>query len=151
MTVLTDSRKTTVTELLDLLLPIVPPSLLSATNRAGSTALHWAAINSQLAAAHALVNFPGGAGIDLIDIKNAAGRSSLGEAEVAGWDEGAKWMVQVMRLDNSGGAESDTLPSGEQVQIGDEDSEDFDGQISGVPHASVDKSEGEGDSESLPS
>jgi uncharacterized protein len=136
--------------LLDLLLPIVPSSLLSAQNRAGSTALHWAAVNSQLAAAHALVKFPGGPGIDLIDIKNAAGRTSLGEAEIAGWDEGAKWMVQVMRLDNSAGAENDTPPSGEQVQDGDGDSVDSD-EIVGVPPASVDKSEGEGDSESPPS
>lgn len=91
-------------ELLDVLLPIVPSSLLSAQNRAGSTALHWAALNAQLGAARALVGFPGGAGPDLIDIKNAAGRSPLGEAEAAGWDEGAKWMVEVMRLDDAGSA-----------------------------------------------
>jgi uncharacterized protein len=129
----------------------VPSSLLSAQNRAGSTALHWAAVNSQLSAAHSLVKFPGGPGIDLIDIKNAVGRTSLGEAEVAGWDEGAKWMVQVMRLDNSGGTESDTPLSGEQVQTENEDSEDPDGHIAGIPLASVDEPEGEGDSESLPS
>jgi hypothetical protein len=40
----------------------------------------------------------------LIDIKNAAGHSPLGEAEVAGWDGGAKWMVEVMRLVDPGGA-----------------------------------------------
>jgi hypothetical protein len=40
-----------------------------------------------------------GPGIDLIDIKNAAGRSPLGEAEIAGWEEGAKWLVQMMKLD----------------------------------------------------
>lgn len=43
--------------------------------------------------------------MDLIDIKNAAGRTPLGEAEQAGWDEGAKWMVEVMRLDVGGGEE----------------------------------------------
>lgn len=90
--------------MLDILLPIVPSSLLSARNRAGSTALHWAALNSQLGAARALVEFPGGPGIDLIDIKNTVGRSPLGEAEAAGWDEGAKWMVEVMRLVDAGGA-----------------------------------------------
>lgn len=90
--------------MLDVLLPVVPSSLLSAQNRAGSTALHWAALNAQLGAARALVGFPGGPGADLIDIKNAAGRSPLGEAEAAGWDEGAKWMVEVMPLNAPGGA-----------------------------------------------
>ncbi|KAH9058244.1 ankyrin repeat-containing domain protein [Lactarius vividus] len=92
------------TELLDVLLPIVPSTLLSAQNHAGSTALHWAALNAQLGTARALVGFPAGPGADLIDIKNSAGRSPLGEAEAAGWDEGAKWMVEVMRLDDAGAA-----------------------------------------------
>jgi len=90
-------------ELLELLLPLCPTSptsLLSAQNNAGSTALHWAALNAHLATARALVEFPRGPGVALIDVKNAAGRSPLGEAEAAGWDEGAKWMVEVMRLDN---------------------------------------------------
>jgi len=87
-------------ELLELLLPLCPTSLLSAQNNAGSTALHWAALNAHLATARALVEFPCGPGVALIDVKNAAGRSPLGEAEAAGWDEGAKWMVEVMRLDN---------------------------------------------------
>ena len=87
-----------------MLLPTVPSSLLSAGNRSGSTALHWAALNSQLSTARALVEFPGGPGTDLIDIKNAAGHSPLGEAEAAEWDEGAKWMVEVMRLVDPGGA-----------------------------------------------
>jgi uncharacterized protein len=117
----------------------VPSSLLSAQNHAGSTALHWAAVNSQLATARALVNFPGGPGIDLIDIKNAAGRSSLGEAETAGWDEGAKWMVQVMRLDDTGCVEDDTPLSEEQVEIGVENNKGTEGR---VPSASVEKPEG---------
>jgi ankyrin repeat protein len=88
-------------ELLDLLLPLSSPTLLSAQNNAGSTALHWAAINAQLPAARALVAYPDGPGARLIDVKNAAGRSPLGEAEAAGWDEGAKWMVEVMHLDDA--------------------------------------------------
>jgi ankyrin repeat protein len=88
-------------ELLDLLLPLSSPTLLSAQNNAGSTALHWAAINAQLPAARALVEYPDGPGARLIDVKNAAGRSPLGEAEAAGWDEGAKWMVEVMHLDDA--------------------------------------------------
>ena len=101
---LTDPRKRRATVLLDMLLPVVPSSLLSAGNRAGSTALHWAALNSQLGTARALVEFPGGPGVELIDIIHAAGHSPLGEAEAAGWDEGAKWMVEVMRLVDPGGA-----------------------------------------------
>ena len=88
-------------ELLDYLLPLCPSSLLSAQNHAGSTALHWAALNAHIAAARALVEYPDGPGVGLIEVKNAAGRSPLGEAEAAGWDEGAKWMVEVMRLDDN--------------------------------------------------
>jgi hypothetical protein len=108
-----------------MLLPIVPSSLLSTSNRAGSTALHWAALNALLASARRLVEFPGGPGIDLIDIKNAAGRSPLGEAEAAGWDEGAKWMVEVMRLADAGGvgavAEGEGDPADSQIEDQDED------------------------------
>jgi uncharacterized protein len=54
----------------------------------------------------------------LIDIKNAVGRSPLGEAEAAGWDEGAKWMVEVMLLDDGNDArdavEEDSMEMGEQ-------------------------------------
>jgi len=106
-------------QLLHVLLPIVLPSLLSAQNSAGSTALHWAALNSQLATARALVEYPPGPGVDLIDIRNAAGRSPLGEAEAAQWDEGAKWMVEVMRLDSVGVGESvdDASPSEHPADI----------------------------------
>jgi len=86
-------------DVLEYVLPLVTPALLATQNHAKSTPLHWAALNSQLAIAQQLVEFPGGPGIDLIEIKNAAGRSPLGEAELAGWEEGAKWLVQMMRLD----------------------------------------------------
>jgi uncharacterized protein len=119
--------------LLDVLLPIVPLSLLSASNRAGSTALHWAALNAQLAAARRLVEFPGGPGIDLLDIKNAAGRSPLGEAEAAGWDEGAKWMVEVMRMVDAGevGAVAEEEEETADSQIDDQD-RDTDGQAAHI-------------------
>ena len=136
----TDARKSA-TELLDFLLPIVPSSLLSSQNHAGSTPLHWAALNSQLSTARALVNFPGGLGIDLIDIKNAAGRSSLAEAEVAGWDEGAKWMVEVMRLDDARDVEGGTPLSEDQVEF-----EDTDGRTASMLLAAVEKPQEEGDS-----
>ncbi|KAJ7099327.1 ankyrin repeat-containing domain protein [Mycena belliarum] len=89
-------------DLLDFLLPLVPASLLAAQNISQSTPLHWAALNSHLEIVKKLVQFPGGPGGDLIDIKNAAGRSPLGEAELAGWDDGAQWLVQMMKLEPGG-------------------------------------------------
>ena len=47
----------------------------------------------------------------MIGIKNVAGRSPLGEAELAGWEEGAKWFVQVMNLNLEQEAEG---PEGEE-------------------------------------
>ena len=72
---------------LEFLLPLVDPALLAAPNAAQSTPLHWAALNRHLAVAQALVGCARGPGVDLIDAKNAAGRTPLGEAENAGWDE----------------------------------------------------------------
>lgn len=90
-----------------MLLPLVPPALLSARNAAGSTPLHWAALNAHLPVAQALVRWPAGPGADLVDAKNAAGRSPLGEAENAGWEDGARWFVEVMRLDESAAAQGE--------------------------------------------
>jgi hypothetical protein len=117
-----------------MLLPVVPSSLLSTSNRADSTALHWAALNAQLAAARRLVEFPGGPGIDLIDIKNAAGRSPLAEAEAAGWDEGAKWIVEVMRLVDTGrvGAVAEEEEGTADSQIEGQDQEDADGEAARI-------------------
>ena len=82
------------------MLPLLSPTIISAQNHSGSTPLHWAALNSHLDIAQKLVQHPLGTGRDLIEIKNMAGRSPLGEAELAGWDEGAKWFVQVMNLNH---------------------------------------------------
>jgi len=87
-------------DVLDYLLTLATPTLIGTQNDSGSTALHWASLNSQLDTAKRLVNHPNGPGIDLIDIKNKAGRSPLGEAELIGWEEGAKWFVEVMRLED---------------------------------------------------
>ncbi|KAG6878004.1 hypothetical protein C0993_000964 [Termitomyces sp. T159_Od127] len=86
-------------DVLEYLLPLVPSSLLSAQNSAKSTPLHWAALNKHLDVIQKLVEYPGGPGIDLIDIKNNAGHTPLGEAELAEWDEGATWLVKMMNLD----------------------------------------------------
>ncbi|KAJ7496574.1 ankyrin repeat-containing domain protein [Mycena latifolia] len=121
-------------DLLDYLLPLVPPALLSAQNSAESTPLHWAAVNSHLDVAKKLVQFSGGPGIDMIDIKNAAGRSPLAEAELAGWDEGAQWLVEMMKLDGGDAKEGEADDAGDdegalpvegiEIQI-----EDADGQM----------------------
>ena len=83
-------------------------------------------VGGHLEAAKALVQFPSGPGIDLIDIKNTAGRTPLGEAELAGWDEGAKWFVEVMKLEDST-VEEDANAKSEDV--GDEDDEYSGGDI----------------------
>ena len=100
--------------------------MLSAQNDAKSTPLHWAALNQHLSVAQKLVQFSGGPGIDLIDIKNAAGRSPLGEAENVGWEEGAKWFVEVMNLED--GKDEDDVsaegPANIEVEI-----QDAEGQV----------------------
>ncbi|KAI0685584.1 cytoplasmic protein [Cytidiella melzeri] len=116
------------TDALDYLLKTVSPSLLSAQNEAKSTALHWAAMNSHLEIAQKLVRCPKGPGIDLIDIKNAAGRSPLGEAENVGWEEGAKWFVEVMNLDDGAKGEEDLKPAAEFADI-EVEIQDAEGQI----------------------
>jgi len=90
-----------VTDVLEYLLPLVSPLLLASQNNAKSTPLHWAAVNSHLAIVQGLVEHPDGPGADLIDIKNTAGRTPLGEAEFAGWDEGSAWLVKMMKLEGS--------------------------------------------------
>lgn len=91
-------------DILDYILPLVSPSLLSASNHAGSTPLHWASLNCHLPIVKMLVLFPQGPGSALIDAKNSAGRSPLGEAELAGWEDGAQWLVGQMNLEEGGGA-----------------------------------------------
>lgn len=100
-------------------------------NDAQSTPLHWAALNQHLTVAQKLVNFPDGPGIDLIDIKNAAGRSPFGEAENAGWDEGAKWFVEVMNLDDAAKGEEGLHPaeSTDQIEV---EIQDADGQVASM-------------------
>jgi uncharacterized protein len=79
---------------------------MQAPNTLLSTPLHWAALNAHMEIVQGLINFPNGPGVGLIDIKNGAGRTALGEAEIAGWEEGSAWLVGVMNLeqdDKSGG------------------------------------------------
>lgn len=93
---------------------------------------------------------PAGLGADLLDIKNAVGLTPLGEAERAGWADGARWIVGVMNLhpasssapadDGAGGgggeeAEGEEVEEGEDVGDGEDvnaievEIEDADGGI----------------------
>ncbi|KAH7908412.1 ankyrin repeat-containing domain protein [Hygrophoropsis aurantiaca] len=115
-------------DVLEYLLPLVPPAIIAAQNNALSTPLHWAALNQHLHIAQKLVQFPTGLGADLIDIKNAAGRSPLGEAENAGWEEGARWFVQMMKLDEGdvsteANAEDESVGAFQDVEVEIEDAE----------------------------
>lgn len=93
--------------------------------------MHWAALNSHLSVIQKLIQFPGGPGVDLIDIKNVAGRSPLAEAEMVGWDEGAKWLVEMMKLEPEQGesAEDDEDRGNVAAQDFQVEIEDADGQI----------------------
>ncbi|TDL16455.1 cytoplasmic protein [Rickenella mellea] len=115
-------------EVLNYLLTIVSPSIIGVLNNSRSSPLHWAALNSHLAVAKTLVEFPGGPGVDLIDIKNDAGRTPLGEAEMAGWDEGARWFVEVMKLDEKADPE-DELRLADSVEDIEVEIEDANGEI----------------------
>lgn len=115
-----------------MIISLVPSSLLSAQNAAGSTPLHWAALNSHLDSAKRLVDAPGGPGAALVDIRNAAGRSPLGEAENAGWEEGAKWMVEIMSLDENeamGNGNGDATVDPAELRDVEIEIEDADGQV----------------------
>lgn len=71
-----------------------------------------------------LVQHPQGPGKDLIDIKNSAGRTPLGEAEMIGWDEGAKWLVESMNLDEgSKGEEDQPVEPGQAIEVEIQDAE----------------------------
>lgn len=104
-------------DVLNYVLPHVPASLLQVENTSGkSSPLHWAAVNAHLAVAQAIVLHPGGPGPLLIDARNAAGLSPLGEAELAGADDVAKWLVEVMMIEQKPVEEEDE-------EIGENDEE----------------------------
>jgi uncharacterized protein len=92
--------------ILDFLLSFIPQDGLLESNCSHSTPLHWAALNGHLTTVKKLINHTPGPGANLIDQKNKAGRTPLGEAELAGWQEGAQWMVSVMNLTTTNSPES---------------------------------------------
>jgi len=84
----------------------------------------------QLDVVKRLTLYPNGPGRDLIDIKNKYGRSPLSEAEFAGWDEGAKWFVEMMNLDVAPDEEDDVANEAEDHPV-EVEIQDADGQIAG--------------------
>lgn len=100
-------------DLLNYILPHIPGSLLEVENTSGrSTPLHWAAVNAHLSIAQAIISHPGGPGPLLINAHNAAGVSPLGEAELAGADDVAKWFVEVMTIEQGSG-----IVEGEDTEV----------------------------------
>ncbi|KAG5219688.1 cytoplasmic protein [Salix suchowensis] len=73
----------------------------------------WAALNAHLDIVQALVKYERGPGIDLIDIKNAAGRTPLGEQNSQAGMRGA-WLVKMMNLDAGDGENKE----GEDQRLG---------------------------------
>ncbi|KAF9049387.1 hypothetical protein BDZ89DRAFT_1057746 [Hymenopellis radicata] len=82
-------------DVLSYILSLSPPptSLLKSSNSSG------------LEIAKALIE---AGGAQLIDVKNKAGRSSLGEAENAGWEDGARYFVSVMEFGAEEGQSEET-------------------------------------------
>ncbi|KAL5482987.1 YAR1 [Sanghuangporus weigelae] len=85
----------------------IPVSLLTSANDAGNTPLHWACLNGHLECVKRLVTYKPDPiraeesvtlGPALVLVRNSAGQTPLGEAERAGWEEGARWLVSVMDL-----------------------------------------------------
>lgn len=78
------------------------------------------------------MNHPG-VGTGLIDIKNEAGRSPHTVAELAGWDEGARWFVEVMNLETDSAQETalydETFDKNQNIEV---EIEDADGKVAKV-------------------
>lgn len=89
-----------IAELAEYLLPLLPSPAFSAQNTSGSTPLHWASLNGHLELAKLLVLAPASSGDKLIDIKNEAGYTAVGEAELAERSEIAMWLVGRMILND---------------------------------------------------
>lgn len=81
--------------------------------------MHWATLNEQLDIMKELVAHPTGPRAKLVDIKNNAGRTPLGEAEMAGWDKGATWLVSVMEINENNTGPTEGSPTDEVVEDAD--------------------------------
>jgi hypothetical protein len=124
------------TELLAYLLPKLPSTLFSTPNSSGSTPLHWAALNGHLPIAKALVLVSNSPGDSLIDIKNDAGRTAVGEAEMMERNEVAQWLVGRMLL-------------GDEKAAAEPEQENMEGEGSGVKKGGGEEEE-EGEEEDVP-
>ncbi|TYJ58929.1 hypothetical protein B9479_000363 [Cryptococcus floricola] len=91
-------------DVLEYILPLVPSSLLTATNEAGSPPLHYAIMNNKTECVKKLVELPEeqGGGLPILKQKNANGRDAFlescwsgeGKEEVSGWIEGYLYRVE---------------------------------------------------------
>ncbi|OWT38468.1 hypothetical protein AYX14_02482 [Cryptococcus neoformans] len=117
-------------DVLEYLLPLVPPSLLSVTNETGSPAMHYAVANNNTECVKALVNWPEeqGGGLPLLKQKNASGRDAFlesmfageGKEEVSGWIEGYLYRVEGGDDEEEGEGEGKEI----KMSVGDEVVED---------------------------
>ena len=56
-------------------------------------------------------------GATLILLQNKAGHTPLGEAELSGWDEGARWLVGAMNLDLDASSVPTPVSPGDDVDV----------------------------------
>lgn len=98
-------------------------------NNAGSTPLHWATLNKHLSTMKKLIQYTDGPGALLINCKNAAGHSPLAEAELSEWEEGARWLVEQMPLEDEEKSGNTDAISSEDVRDIEVEIQDADGGI----------------------
>ncbi|CED83046.1 FOG: Ankyrin repeat [Phaffia rhodozyma] len=118
-------------DLLNYLLPLLPPTQFSLQNSSGSTALHWASLNGHLPIVKALILHPSSPGDKLIDIKNSSGHTAVGEAEMMERNEVAVWLVGRMLLGDDKEPEANKEDRDEKQPVGveDKDGEDDEEEV----------------------
>ncbi|KAI9638792.1 uncharacterized protein MKK02DRAFT_31111 [Dioszegia hungarica] len=120
-------------DILQALLPHLPPSFLQQTNTAGSPPLHWAILNNQVAVVKLLSELPEekGGGLPLLHQQNRAKRDAFTEAlfhgegkeEIAGYIEGYLFKAEGDGTDGEGEIKM-TAGEVEEAQEGDKGAEE---------------------------
>ena len=104
----------------------VPKALIAVANNSKSTPLHWATVNKHLEILKLLLEAPDGPGPILIEQKDLAGMTAIGEAEQEEWQEGAQYLISMMSIGSRHTAKEIT----EEVMEDPIGSPDTDGTIS---------------------